>query len=252
MSRTYKHKTRVLGIPVHGFKDGIYPEVEMRKWQLVENILLAATRSIRNCIFEEGSWEVKKDSTGAFSVMLKNNASNKMPSVSGVMKGVYFCGGASVVWPDLQKGQRHYLYLSPMREARVNPRAIRTYSTALKKTGRDRMPLAVLDLTEDEPKLDKHPEGKVYADSMTAPGRMLHPVVVDFRSEGRKGSLLSVQRKIDFVQVSRIYDGDWDKVLGEVAIGYHGADDVVEKDYQAVVYNSGDSGVLLRAVVFCQ
>lgn len=251
MSREYKQRTKILGIPVVGHKDGIYPEVELRKWQLVENFLLAASRSLRNCIFEEGAWGVKKED-GTFTVTLSNNASMAAPSVSGVIKGTYFCGGPTVSWTGLQTGKRHFLYLNITRETRLNPKSIRTYSSDMRVMGWDSMPMGILDLTGSDPVVDKHPEGKVYADSMAAPGRMLRPEVVDFKSEGRKGVPVSAQRKIAFVQVSRMYAGIWDGVLGDVAVGYHGVDELVENNQQAIVYNCGDSGIPLRAIIFCQ
>lgn len=252
MSREYKQRTKILGIPVVGHKDGIYPEVELRKWQLVENFLLAASRSLRNCIFEEGAWGIKEEADDTFTVMLSNNASMAAPSVSGVIKGTYFCGGPTVSWVGLQAKKRHFLYLNITRETRLNPKSIRAYSSDMKATGWDSMTMGILDLTGEKPVLDKHPEGKVYADSMAAPGRMLHPEIVDFRSEGKKGFLVSSQRKIAFVQVSRMYAGSWDGILGDVAVGYYGPDESVENGQQAIVYNSGDSGIPLRAIIFCQ
>jgi hypothetical protein len=250
MSRSYKHRTKVLGIPVQGLKDGIYPEVEMRKWQLIENIMLAATRSIRNCVFSEGAWRVRKDGDHACAVGLTVNAAKSTPGVTGVMKGIYFCS-KSVHWSGLEKGRKHFLYLSISRETRLNPTAIRSYSRHRKAATKDAMLMAVVDLTGDKPALNKHPDGKIYAESMTAPGSCLHPVVVDFESGGKEGFLLETKRKISFIQVSRLYPGEWKGKMGEVAIGYHGMDDSVEKVTEAVVYNDGDTGVPLRAIIFC-
>jgi hypothetical protein len=250
--REYKQKTKVLGIPVIGYKDGIFPEVELRKWQLVENILMAATRSMKNCIFEEGAWNVRKEPDDTYSVSLKNDAARAVPSISGVIRGVYFSGGPSVSWMGLQPNKKHYLYLSTVRGTRLDPKAIRTYSAILRKTGRDIMPIAILDLTGESPKLDKHPESKVYSDSMAAPGMMLRPEMTDFKSAGNDGFLISSQRKIAFIQVSRMYAGDLNGKMGDIAVGYYGIDESVESDRQAILYNSGDSGIPLRALVFCE
>lgn len=246
--RTYKQKTRSLGIPVHGYKDGIFPEVEMRKWQLVENLLLAATRSVRNCIFDEGTWTIRKiDDT--FRVGLGVDSSTAGPAISGVMKGIYFEVGPSIVWKDLKANEKHYLYLAPTSETRFNPRAVRHYARPRRMGLRDEMLVGILDGQTGE--LEKNPEGKVYSDSMTAPGMMLQPIVIDFESAGTEGFMVNTTRRIAFIQVSRVYKGEMTGSVGDVAVGYYGTDEAVEKSTHAVIYNSGDTGIPMRALVFC-
>jgi hypothetical protein len=245
---TYKQKTRLLGIPVLGYKDGISPEIEMRKWQLVENLLMAATRSLRNCIFEEGVWTIL-NAGGKFNVTLGADAIKLKPSISGVMKGIYFAGGPTIQWEGLEPGKRHFLYLAPRRGTRLNPQDIRHYSRLERGGLRGETLVAVFDSKTG--KLDKHPSGKVYAESMSGPGEMLKPVSIEFESAGEKGFVATATRKIVSVQVSRLHTGDWAGKTGEVAIGYYGKDPDVEDENQAIIYNDGDTGILLNAVMFC-
>lgn len=246
--RNYKQRTKTLGIPVIGYKDGIFPEVELRKWQLVENLLLAGIRSVRNCIFQEGMWTVRRiDDT--FQVGLGIDVSATGPAISGVSKGVYFEVGNSIVWKDLKAGATHYLYIAPTRETRFNPQAVRHYARGTRMGLRDEMLLAVLDGKTG--KLEKHPEGKAYAESMAAPGTMLHPVVIDFESAGAEGFMVNTTRRIAYVEASRVYTGELAGSVGDVIVGYHGTDNSVEKTTQAVIYNTGDSGLPMRAIIFC-
>ena len=248
MSGTYKQKTKSLGIPVLGYKDGISPEVELRKWQLVENLLLAATRSFRNCIFQEGIWSVR-DLGEEYRVGLAADSINLKPSISGVMKGVYFEGGPSIVWDGLSKNTRSYLYIAPKKETRFNPRAIRSYSREATMGLREEMLVAIFDGTTGQ--IEKYPQGKVYSESLSAPGAMLHPVTVDFESGGKNGFEINMTRRISFVQVSRIHAGNFNGTVGELSIGYFGQDENVEKVTQTIVYNTGDEGIPMRALVFC-
>ena len=43
-SKQYKLRTPRLGLPVPGYKAHIWPEIEMMRWQIVENLLLAGPR----------------------------------------------------------------------------------------------------------------------------------------------------------------------------------------------------------------
>ena len=51
----YKQATKYLGIPVPGWQDGIWPDLEMMKWQMVENMLMASMRGSVNSIFRENT-----------------------------------------------------------------------------------------------------------------------------------------------------------------------------------------------------
>jgi hypothetical protein len=171
------------------------------------------------------------------------------PSVSGVMKGTYFRGGRTIKWEGLQLGKKHFLYLAQKRETKFNPKAFRIYSRLTRSGIKSDMLMAVFDGTTGE--IEKHPEGKIYAETMTASSSMLSPVIVDFKTGGLKGFVANVQRKISFIQVSRLYDGDMSGEQGEVAIGYYGKDEVVESSTQAIIYNKGDVGISMRALIFC-
>ena len=51
---TYKQKTPHLGIPVVGNRDRISPDVEMRKYTIIENMLIAGTQGLTEVVFDDG------------------------------------------------------------------------------------------------------------------------------------------------------------------------------------------------------
>ena len=74
--------------------------------------------------------------------------------------------------------------------------------------------------------------------------------VLDFKSFGKKGGLKSVESgKVNFVQVQRRVVGQIHGQVGELAIGYYGQDPKVDMPSEFAVYNSGNDGIPLRALV---
>jgi len=247
----YKKKTKLLGIPVVGDKDHIWPEVEMRKWQIIENILVAGMRGMKNCIFEEGDLALEKMDTGDYAVVLR--ATGISASAKGVVSGFFFHAPRTVRWKNLAPGRRYYLYLSSMPKTYIDSSKVRVIVSAHKMNGRSMLLMATADLSGDEYSLNTHPDGKVYSSNLSAPSAMFSPQVVEFQTGGEEGIVLSAGGKVSFVQVCQMrVDGASSKPMGAVAVGYHGSDTNVERQSQFVVYNDGERGLPAKAMVFCE
>ena len=251
MKNAYKQRTKLLGIPVVGDGDGIWPEVEMKKWQIVENILVASMRGIKNCLFEEGDLVLERLSEEQYAVVLR--ATGLSASAKGVVSGFFFNAPSTVRWQPLTPGRKYYIYFSSMPKTYLNPSLVRTVVSHHPLTGRSMLLMAIADLRGPKHMLDAHPDGKVYSSSMSAPAMTFTPKVVDFPTGGEKGVLLSAGGKVCFVQVcQRKTDGRDFGVVGEVSVGYFGSDANVEKPNQAMVYNNGETNVPARALIFCE
>ena len=246
--RNYKKRTKRLGIPVVGEKDGIFPEVEMRKWQLVENILMAVLGDARSYLFAEGDFSLKKQTDGTFSAILKAVKAGT-PSASGVISGAFFEAPKIVRWDGLVSGGVHYLYIHNTRKTRSDPASVRVSSSRFSRDGRGRILMGVVNLTGDEVSLDRHPDKKRYSSSLSVPGMALSPKVIDFETEGEKGTTLEAGGKIAFAQVCGHRNSS---PLGEIEIGYYGIDENVLLKNQIIVYNKGDAGLRARAMIFCE
>jgi len=251
MKNKYKQRTKLLGIPVPGEDDHIWPKVEMKKWQIVENILVAGMRGMKNCLFDEGDMSLELVDGDTYAVVLR--ATGRSASAKGVVSGFFFHAPRTVRWEPLKVGRQYYLYLSAMPKTYLDPTKVRTVVSAHSLSGRSLLPMAVVDLRGDDYSLNSQPDGKVYSASMSAPASLFTPRVVEFRSEGKEGVVLSSGGKVSFVQVSKMQiDAEESKEMGEVSVGYYNSDNKVERPDQFVVYNSGEKGVPAKALVFCE
>ena len=250
MKNRYKNRTKRLGIPVVGPKDHIWPEVEMKKWQLVENILLAVMGDTRNCVFAEGDFAIEKQTDGSYTAVLRA-VQGGMPSVSGVVSGMFVEAPKVVRWEKMAPGGKYYLFIHVTRRTRTDPSAIRVTCSRFNAGSRSRMLMGVADLTGDEFTLDRHPDGKKYSTGLTIPGLVLSPQVIDFETGGQgEGILLEAAGKIVFVQVSSCHHPSMK--AGEFSFGYHSTDEKVLRKNQVMVYNSGVIGLSVKALIFCE
>jgi len=250
MKNKYKQRTKLLGIPVVGAGDHIWPELELKKWQIVENILVAAMRGLKNCLFEEGDLRLESVGSDEYAVFLR--ATGRSASAKGVVSGFFFHAPRTVCWKPLKPGRKYYLYFSSMPKTYVDPSQVRAVVSAHKLSGRSLLPVAVANLKGDEFSLETQPEGKVFSDNLVAPMATLSSQVVKFKTGGEKGVVLSAGGKVSFVQISQMaVDGAETDSMGDVQIGYHGFDANVERPSDFCVYNKGKSGLVAKALVFC-
>ena len=283
--KVYKQRTKVLGIPVVGYKDKVWPEIEIKKYQMIENMLLAAMKGIDNCLFEEGDMSLNKQENGNFSVVIHPQGCTR--SAVGILGGTYFCAPPSLEWNDLEIGKKYYLYLTKTPKTLVDPSSVRTFTSEFTRNTKAIVLMGVVDLQSDPPVLDRYPDDKLYTsdiaehlvdsnnphgDNVTqnelmvvkklsldsnseviigdvvTPSASLIPQILDFKSGGGKGIVLVASSKVVFVQVCRLSGSQGE--LGEVSIGYYGKDEKVENEKSFIVYNTDNSGIPMRVIVF--
>lgn len=161
MKNTYKQATKYFGIPVPGYKDGIWPELELLKWQIVENMLMAAMRGNVNAVFREGNMQIRRDAENTYSVLL--TAGGNEPSIQGCVAGAYFDPDNSVVWSGLAAGDSYYLYIKGSEETFQNAKAVTPVASPIRLTMRYVTLVAKVNLTGDQYTIDRNPPGKVNA-----------------------------------------------------------------------------------------
>jgi len=293
--KKYRQRTKVLGIPVVGHGDSIWPETELVKYQIIENMLMAGTRGVKNCLFEEGDLKLERNADGEFSVVLR--ATGSLPCAVGLIGGVYFDAPSRLEWGGLKAGKQYFLYLIASPKTIVEPSLVRTISSEFEKKdmAKSAILISIADLRGETPVLDRYPDGKLYAKdlarhvsdsenphgesmeqdeliirknlvldaqngagltirteqgSATLSAASLVPRVLECVSGGVKGTSLSAGGKVGFVMVGRMSGGQDGLKLGETYVGYYGADTSVVDESSFVVYNTGDTAIPLRVVIF--
>ena len=162
--KLYKQRTKVLGIPVTGYGDKIWPEVELKKYQLIENMLLAAMKGIESCLFEEGDMTLSRQEDGQFSVALHPQGVTR--SAVGILGGTYFSAPPSVEWNNLRVGRVHYLYLAKTPKTFTDPSSVRTLTSEFTKDAKNMLLMGVADLRSDPPTLERYPDEKLYTSDL--------------------------------------------------------------------------------------
>jgi len=296
VKNTYKQATKYFGIPVPGYKDGIWPELELLKWQIVENMLMAAMRGNVNAVFREGNMQIRKDADGTFSVLL--TAGGNEPSIQGCVAGAYFDPDNSVIWSGLVAGDSYYLYIKGSEETFQNARSVAPVASSTRLTTRYVTLVAKVNLTGDQYTIDRNPPGKVNARDLAQhvldydnphgekltqdellirrrlalgdegdadleigdrhfPSSRLADVlanrneVVDFESGGQTGTEITGKGKIVFANAVRV-GGSHGGTVGEISIGFYGDDPSVNSSNQIIVRNSGDAGIMMRAIILSE
>jgi hypothetical protein len=295
----YKQKTKYFQMPVPGWKDKIWPELELQKWQMVENLILAAMRGNVNAVFREGDMRIKQDSSGRYFVRL--SATGNEPSLHGAVGGAYFEAPSSITWTGLEEGRSYYLYVKGTTKTFLDASDISTVASVIRLSNPNVTMVAKVDLTTDPMTIDRNPPGKVNARDLAqhvldydnphgsklsqdellvrdhlvvgdgndadleldVNGVISHfPVsrlvsvltktrtVVNFVSSGSSGTILTASGKVVFANVVRTaYDT---RLIGEVSVGFYGESSQVKLPNQIVVWNSGDAGIPMKAMIECE
>ena len=157
----YKQFTKHFGIPVLGYNDGIWPEVELQKWQMIENMLIAAMRGNVNAVFREGDLRIQQESNGTYTVRL--SATGNEPSVQGAVGGAFFDASSSIAWTGLVVGQSYYLYVKGSSNTFQDSSDIVPIASVSRLTTNFATLIAKADLMADKPTVDRNPPGKVNA-----------------------------------------------------------------------------------------
>jgi len=162
----YSRKTEYFGIPVLGKGDRIDPDIEIERFQIIENQLLAGMKGLKCCVFEDGNYTLNQHTSTEFSVILQSTGPS--PSARGIVNSGYFEGGPQILWPSLEKGYKYWLYITWMPRTYVDKRIFRAFSSTTEKDqskGRFLL-LASVDLKSKIPSVNVYPDGKIYADDI--------------------------------------------------------------------------------------
>jgi len=156
---TYKQKTPHLGIPVVGNRDRISPDVEMRKYTIIENMLIAGTQGLTEVVFDDGTYTLSADGN---EFKVKVTAGGTFPSMHGIVQGFYFKAQPSVSWEGLKNGYFYYLYVKATPKTPYEHSSIRLTASSV-QLGKGALLMATVDLREETPRLNTEPEDKVYS-----------------------------------------------------------------------------------------
>ena len=157
----YKQRTRRLGIPVVDYDDRIMPELELKKYQIIENMLLAGLRGAVNSVFDEGDMNVARGEDGKWRVTLSATGANS--SATGTVGGAYFEAPSSVAWEGLEDGCSYFLYLRGTSKTFESPSEVRAVVSPRRLLDGASVLLARVDLAGDKGELDRDPDGKLHA-----------------------------------------------------------------------------------------
>ena len=157
--KTYKQRTKFLGIPVVGNDDGIWPEVELKKYQIIENLLLAGLKGMQNCIFDEGDLALEKKQDGEFFAILR--PSGISPALEGIVGLAYFFSQDALMWDNLVAGKMYYLYVTRTPHTFSDSSSVRAVALEHEQSSKLMILVGIVDLKSDNPSLDRNPTGKV-------------------------------------------------------------------------------------------
>lgn len=159
--KSYKQRTKHFGIPVIGYKDSLWPELELRKYTIIENLLLAATKGATNCVYEEGIMSISVQESGTYSVRLA--ATGSRCSAMGMAGGAYFRTNNAIEWADLVSGYVYFLYVKSNPKTFLDPTDIRTVASRVRLSESNVVLFGRIDLRGSTVKLDTNPPGKINA-----------------------------------------------------------------------------------------
>ena len=205
MKKHYSGKTPIYGIPYPKTGDHASPEDEAKAVNIIENQLLAATRGVKCCIFEDGEYHLIDNIDGTYTVMLNKYGSRD--TVEGILNGGYVWTNEPVLWENLQKGKRRYLYLtySPNLYQDETAFGIEASDILYPKESMYHLLMAVFDWrTGDKPKLDTNPDQKTYGTDIT-----LH--TTDFRNP--HGEKLEQNELVIFKELKCVREADVEKTV---------------------------------------
>jgi len=183
---SYSQKTPLFGIPVIGKGDKIQGSIEMRKYRIIENLLVAGTQGVKSCVFDDGDFTIESETDETCRVFLR--ATGASPSAHGIVGGAYFRSPPQMCWEGLSKGFRHYLYIRGDNRTFEEPSAVRVVASQRQLDSQNVVLLAEADL-RDGIGLELYPDGKLYSsdlarhvqDSQNPHGRKLEQDEIEVR-----------------------------------------------------------------------
>ena len=263
----YRRKTPHFNIPILTKGDVISDAEELRRAKIIENQLVAANAGASSCVFEEGSYCVRYDEDkDNFTVVLHSTGASV--ALRGVVNGSLIQTERNIEWVDLEAGQVWHLYVRWTPKMYENPECFRAFASkrALPASSKRVLYLAKADLSEasknhkmtvhNRQLVNRNPKGKVYKKDLSEHicDETLHQkvAVVDVDSGGQNGVVIQIHDVGCIIGVSvhqRVCAEGFIHGLGVLGVGYNNEDADVTADNQCKIYNQGEVGIPLRAVV---
>ena len=161
----YQYKTGFFGIPVPG-KEALKSSVEKKKWTIVENQLVAATKGVYCAVFEDGEYRVIDNVDGTYTVMLVGTGHEY--ALMGILNGGLVFTEQPVVWEKLQKGKTYWLYLVHQQGQYLDPSDFLPDAKNIKVEDGVNQFLLLARFDGNTATVDSCPPGKVYSTDIPA------------------------------------------------------------------------------------
>lgn len=167
MPTNYKYKTEFYGIPIVAEGQRLSEKEEIKKFNIIENQLLAATKGVMCCVFDDGDYDLIDNVDGTYSVMLISTGQSV--ALEGILRGGYCYSKEPIVWQGLRKGKVYHLYVSYTDRLYADETA---FDVTFKETVAwphnlmNYLYLAKVDLTGENKIIDSNPDGKIYANDI--------------------------------------------------------------------------------------
>ena len=164
---TYQGRTQFYGIPVPGKGEKISSAEEMRKANIIENQLIAGTKGILCCVFEDGEYTVELAEDGEkYNAHLFGTGDNK--ALIAIVNGGLVVASDSVTWEGLRPRRVYHLYVQWTEQLYADETAFvpQAYNTTRDPLVTTLLYLAKVDLTGDTPVIEREPDGKLYSGSI--------------------------------------------------------------------------------------
>lgn len=288
--KTYKQKTKFFGIPVVGDGDGIWPEIELKKYQIIENLLKAGLKGMDNCIFNEGDLGLEHNQDGSFYVVMR--PVGVKPVIEGIVGSAYFLVLDALTWDNLQAGKIYYLYVTGTSHTFSDFSSVRAFASEYEQNKMSVL-VGIADLRGATPCINRNPVSKIAVRDLTKHstesenphGKTLvqdevvirkklvlgdgENVFVTLRSGNEQVTVpiaclvpstrTFVTNGTDgtiVISSARVAFVQTSRVsgstgkTGEISIGYFGQDSKVPDENSFAVYNDGDSGINMKTLIY--
>ena len=155
---SYSQKTNHYGIPVLGYGDRILPEVELKKWQFIENLFLACMRGESTAIFAEGNLSLEQRRDKKIYAVMREAGNGVI--CRGMSGGAYFNAIKPIEWGPLSIGSTYYLEVNANVHTFEDPSVFSVSYSTMSSPSEKVALVASVDMRGDVFKIDRYPPGK--------------------------------------------------------------------------------------------
>jgi len=158
----YNRRTSFFGIPVPAPGDKIVSQEEMRKFRIIENQLLAASRGALCAIYEDGVYSCSVKDDGSYVVRCASYGGK--PSLLGVLNYGLAKSFSTIRWEGLFAGKKYYLYVNWSATLYEDETSfVVSISTSPVQQTDKNLLMATVDLSNTQNiVIDSNPDGKLY------------------------------------------------------------------------------------------